>query len=255
MMWKVSSENVILLGGPAAAILQLAHPHVAEGVARFSGFKKNALTRFVRTIDAVYSIAFGTLENAERTREKIRQLHAPVHGSVSINGKRESYSAFEPEAQKWVLATLTHTAIGIYEELVGPLTTEEKTGYVRDMSTWGSFFGLAPERNPGNWSDFLSYWQDQINDPRMGAHPESAELARAVISPRPLWLGLATSPARFITRVWLPEPIRSRLGLAPLEGDSFLWAIFRSGLRRLLPAFPDTWRYARPYLDAREQAT
>jgi len=251
-MWEVSRELVILLGGPSAAILQIAHPHVAEGVARFSGFRKNALTRLIRTLEAVYGISFGTREYAEEIREKIRRLHAPVHGHVEIAGHREAYSAFDPDAQKWVLATLTHTAIGMFEEFVRPLTEQEKTGYVRDMSIWGSFFGLRPERNPDNWPDFLVYWNRQLDDPRMGAHPEARDFARAIVYPRPAPLGLLAAPMAFVTRTWLPEPIRSRLGLHPRRGDPLAWAVFREALRRLIPTLPDAARFAPLYLEARE---
>ena len=38
MMWRVNRESVLLLGGRAALLLQLAHPLVAAAVADHSDF-------------------------------------------------------------------------------------------------------------------------------------------------------------------------------------------------------------------------
>ena len=67
MMWKINREQVVLLGGASAAVLQVAHPQVAMGVAAHSKFRSDSTGRLRRTLDSVYTVAFGTAEEVERT--------------------------------------------------------------------------------------------------------------------------------------------------------------------------------------------
>ena len=41
MMWRINREAVLLGAGPAALLLQVAHPMVAEGVAHHSTFEED----------------------------------------------------------------------------------------------------------------------------------------------------------------------------------------------------------------------
>ncbi|MDP9398691.1 MAG: oxygenase MpaB family protein, partial [Actinomycetota bacterium] len=50
--WSVLRERVVLLGGPAALLLQVAHPLVAAGVAEHSDFRADPLHRLRATLDA-----------------------------------------------------------------------------------------------------------------------------------------------------------------------------------------------------------
>ncbi len=44
-MWRINREAVLLGAGPAALLLQIAHPHVAEGVAHHSDFEADPWRR------------------------------------------------------------------------------------------------------------------------------------------------------------------------------------------------------------------
>src|SRR6266567_5879967 len=57
--WRVNGEGVLLLGGPRALLMQIAHPSLAAGVAEFSGFPAEPYTRLWRTMDAMLRISFG----------------------------------------------------------------------------------------------------------------------------------------------------------------------------------------------------
>src|SRR5438093_12192393 len=65
VVWRVGRERVLLAGGPAALLLQLAHPLVAEGVAAHSGFEREPLQRLMATLDATLTITFGDRAQAE----------------------------------------------------------------------------------------------------------------------------------------------------------------------------------------------
>jgi len=108
-MWRLNREHFVLLGGSAAAILQAVHPMVAMGVAAHSEFRDDALGRLRRTLEAVYAIAFGTKENVEQVMRTVRAAHAKVNGDTP-----QKYSAMDPDAQMWVLATLIMTTVEMH---------------------------------------------------------------------------------------------------------------------------------------------
>jgi len=53
---KVMTESVGFLGGPAAALLQMAHPYVGHGILEHSAVKHDMLERFNRTFHFVFRI-------------------------------------------------------------------------------------------------------------------------------------------------------------------------------------------------------
>ena len=56
---RVNRENVLLLGGGRALLMQLAHPMVAAGVDEHSDFRIRPMYRLRRTIRMVMAIVFG----------------------------------------------------------------------------------------------------------------------------------------------------------------------------------------------------
>src|SRR5437868_4792684 len=53
ILHRICRERAILLHGPAAAVMQVAHPLVATGVRDHSDFRTAPLRRLWRTLDAV----------------------------------------------------------------------------------------------------------------------------------------------------------------------------------------------------------
>jgi len=50
VMWRINREAVLLGAGPAALLLQVAHPLIALGVARHSDFRTDPFGRLRRTL-------------------------------------------------------------------------------------------------------------------------------------------------------------------------------------------------------------
>ncbi|MEO0416266.1 MAG: oxygenase MpaB family protein, partial [Verrucomicrobiota bacterium] len=129
-IWRTNSRWTGLIYGPAAAILQIAHPAVAHGVANHSDFQNDTLGRLKRTLLDVNSIAFGTYAEAEATKTHLQRMHAQVRGT-SDGGLR--YHAFDPELMLWVLATLVVASVEGRELIDGPLPIHEKENFLSDM--------------------------------------------------------------------------------------------------------------------------
>lgn len=238
MMWRVNRERVVLLAGPAAAVLQAAHPQVARGVARHSRFREDGVGRLRRTLDAVYRVAFGRPEDVEAVRHSVACAHRAVRG--------EGYDAFHPGAQRWVLATLVMASATAYRRFVGPLSEAELDGLVSDYALFGTVFGLVEA--PRTWGEFRAFWDDMTNGGELGSDPVCGEVARAVVAPgapwsmrmaSPLWLALAAE--------LVPDVLRTKLRLEDSRWRAPLWTTLDALLPALLPVIPAVLRFAPHY--------
>jgi uncharacterized protein (DUF2236 family) len=250
MMWKVVRHRSILLHGPAAAVLQIAHPRIGLGVMQHSAFETDPLSRLDRTLAAVYAISFGTHEDANRAAQVVAARHAGVKGDASAAGVPgpASYSADEIDLLMWVVATLVWSAVSSYERTVGELTRDEKERFYRDMRTLGTYFNLPTDYGPQNWDDFQRYFDQQIADPLIGSHEVSRRVAWAVARPQtPLWFRAAALPITFLFSEIIPPPVRDRLGFRSTRLSRAGLAVATVMLRATTRFTPNWIRYVPEY--------
>jgi len=246
MMWRINRERIVLLAGPAAAVLQVAHPQVAMGVAAHSKFRTDSIGRLHRTLEAVYSVAFGTSEEVERVRDGVARAHRPVRG--------EGYSAFDQDAQLWVLSTLIMGSVNMYQRFVGKLTVPELDRFLEENAQFGEVFGLDPVMLPKSWGGFERYYAETLNGPLLGSHPLCAEVANAVIKPQAPWFVRALSPVfRAVVIEYLPPALRERLQIDSGSLTGVLWFILDRSLRFIIRMTPAPLRYAPQYQRAWKQ--
>jgi uncharacterized protein (DUF2236 family) len=81
--WTVNRESALFLGAGRAALLQLAHPWVAAALDQHSNLRADPLGRFHNTFRVVFTIIFGTLEQALASSRYLYQLHTRVRGGDS----------------------------------------------------------------------------------------------------------------------------------------------------------------------------
>lgn len=247
IMWKINRERVVLLGGPAAAVLQVAHPQVAMGVATHSKFRSDSTGRLRRTLDSVYTVAFGTAEEVERVRAAVARAHGPVQGKSPA-----PYSAFDPEAQLWVLATLIMASTAMFRRFVGPLTEKELDQFLDENARFGEVFGLSPSLVPKTWPEFERYWRGMMDGPLLGSHPLCGEVARAVVCPdSPLMMRVLSPVFLALALEYLPAPLRERLGFQGGSVQRWLWGPLDVALPILLRMAPAPLRHAPHYIRAR----
>ena len=77
---RVNRENVLLLGGGRALLMQLAHPKVAAGVDEHSDFRTHPVRRLRRTVRMTMAIVFGDLKTAEAAAQSVNRVHGRVRG-------------------------------------------------------------------------------------------------------------------------------------------------------------------------------
>jgi uncharacterized protein (DUF2236 family) len=139
---KINREIVVAVGWGRAILLQLAHPLIAAAISDGSSFHSGAgsyVRRAHQTISAMLDLTFGTLSDAQRIVDKINGIHDHVHGhlgaATGVFPAGTPYSARDGQLLVWVHATLVESLVLTYEQLVGPLTGEEKDQYASD-SAW-----------------------------------------------------------------------------------------------------------------------
>jgi uncharacterized protein (DUF2236 family) len=250
MMWRINRERLVLLSGPWAAVLQAAHPQVAMGVAAHSRFREDSTGRLRRTLDAVYVVAFGNAAEVARVRDAVARVHRPVRGTSP-----GVYSAADPGAQLWVLATLIMASVTMFQRFVAPLSDDELDLFLRENVPFGEVFGVAPGALPTTWSELEVYWRGMIEGPLLGSHPLCGEVARAAIRPSSPWHMRALAPVfRALALEYLPPHLRERLGLTDGPSRRWLWTLLDGVVPPLLRVAPSSLRYAPRYLSVRHSA-
>jgi uncharacterized protein (DUF2236 family) len=238
-IWKVNRESVLLLGGRAALLMQLAHPLVAAGVADHSDFQSDAFRRLRRTLDVMLTIIFGTKQEAAEMMRRVNAVHARVKGTAE-DGR--TYSAQDPHLALWVYATLVYTSTAVYEAAVRPLDDDERMQLYAEGQVVARMFGIPDEIIPPT-SEALAEWMDEmIASGEVVVTPLARELASEILRPiRVVPRRLAESSA-LVTIALLPKPIREGYGLKMGAPTSTVVALGTRAARRLLPLVPGPLR-------------
>ncbi len=247
-MWRINREAVLLGAGPAALLLQIAHPLVAEGVAQHSRFTDDPFARLRGTLATTMDLVFGDARRAGRAIRRLNGIHAGVRGQAIDEVAREvagrSYRALDPDLLLWVQATLIVTSIKAYERWVGPVQQGERETFWAEARTVGVRLGIPLERSPVDWPALESYWQRMLSaDGPVQVTPTARRLASMIIRPplhlTPTWaVDLAALPGLAL----LPPRIRDGFGIDWGPGREAAARLMTLGLRTWVHAVPPSWR-------------
>jgi uncharacterized protein (DUF2236 family) len=166
-MWRINREAVLLGSGPAALLLQIAHPLVAEGVAAHSDFRADPFRRLRRTLRTTMDLVFGDGATAEEAVRRLNGIHAGVRGDVLDPATRsatgtDTYRALAPELLLWVQATLIVTSVRAYERWVGPVSTVERERFWQEARSVGTRMGIPLEVSPPDWGSLEAWFADML---------------------------------------------------------------------------------------------
>lgn len=203
---RVSRENVLMLGGGRALLMQLAHPKVAAGVDEHSDFRTHPIRRLRRTVRMTMAIVFGERATALAAAKAVNQVHTRVRG--------DDYRALDPELLMWVHATLVESALVTYETFVKRLTEGDKDRFYQESKVMGELLGIPAAHFPASLADFVGYIESMLTTGPVAVGEQARALGRLVLHP-PLRLlpGPVMVPFEIVTTGLLHEELRRQYGL------------------------------------------
>lgn len=243
MMWRINREAVLLGAGPAALLLQVAHPLIAEGVAHHSSFEQDPWRRLHGTIRTTMNLVFGDGVAAQRAVKRLNSVHAGVRGDVLDREARRvawAYRALDPALLLWVQATLIVTSVAAYQRWVGPLSADERDRFWQEARAVGVRLGIPRSLSPGDWPALEAYWAQMLaHDGPVHVTPTARRLARLIVRPPfPFVPGPLVDLAAMPGLALLPPRIRSEFGITWSEPKAALAGVLSTGVRvwtRIVP--------------------
>ncbi|HEV2324492.1 MAG TPA: oxygenase MpaB family protein [Terracidiphilus sp.] len=253
LAWRVNREAALFLGAGRAALLQLAHPWVAAALAEHSTVLNRPIARFHNTFRIVFTMVFGTLEQALAAARHLYSLHTHIAGRMPEDVARyrrgSRYEANEVSALRWVFATLVESAVVAYDAVLPPLTAEEREQYYAEECTLAGLFGIAPEALPENWEAFAAYNREMHASDALGASAGAREIARKLLSGAGSWIH-PPPWYRALTAAWMPPRFREEFGLAFGEPERRSAERALRRLPRIYQKLPKAARFAGPWREA-----
>ena len=218
LTWRVNREGVLLVGGGAALVLQVAHPLVAAGVAEHSNYREDPWGRLYRTLDLTTKIVFGSTEVAEEAAGRIRHVHKRVNGVTTEAGGRypagTPYDAQDPELLMWVHATLVNTSLQVYTRYVGSLSIADQQAYYEEQKVLAERVGVPRDMQPETFADFNDYFRDMIASDRIAATEALRDVVAATLRPElPFVMRPLVEALNLATVALLPDRLRAELDL------------------------------------------
>ncbi|MGH2730544.1 MAG: oxygenase MpaB family protein [Actinomycetota bacterium] len=239
MTWRINRESVLLLGGRATLLMQLAHPLVAAGVADHSRFRDDPTRRLLRTLETMYEIVFGDTEAAEAAAARVNAVHDHVRG-VAPDGTE--YSARDPRLLLWVHATLVDSALRVYEGCVASLSTEEANAYYEESKVIAKLFGVPETTTPETLLDLRAWMAECVASGVVVVTPLARELAEPIIRPLRIVPRRIARASAIVTAALLPEAIREGYGLKLGRSRSAVLALGGRAARLVVPRVPEFLR-------------
>lgn len=212
-------EQALLLGSGAAVMNQLAMLGVGLGVAEHSSTLDRPLDRLRTTLTYVYAMSLGTDEERKAIVRMVNKVHAPIRSE----GR---YSAFDPDLQLWVAATLAQMGEQIYERIFGRLDDASREYIYRETWVYGTALQVKEESWPQTRAEFDTYWAESLA--KLESTPEVRRYARQLIAQKgaPLYLKPLMPLQNLMTRGLVPPETRAAMGFTWSRRDQRLFDLF-----------------------------
>jgi len=250
--WRHIGEWRFLLMLGRLLVLQNAHPVVGAGVADHSTYRAHPWRRAQHTLDSLQRLVYAAPAARAREIERIGRQHRRING-VDTHGR--SYTAADPAARAWVLATVYEAIVSMCELAGQPLSAADEVRLYREWRAIAAELGLPPDALPATAAEFRDYFDTVLREV-LEDNPSVRELLgdfyRHAVAPHrlrwcpPLWLLVRPAAAALIVTVIvddLPAAYRERLGLASSPTARLLSRLMHRGWRRLATYSGTAWTY------------
>lgn len=257
MFWRLGRYSTAFLGAGRAALLQNAHPWVANAIKQHSRTMDDPMSRFRGTFTNVFTMVYGSLDQVIDSALKVHNIHHSIRGEIEEDSgafaKGSYYQANEASSMLWVHATLWETTVYMYELIIGDLTDQEKETYYQEAKMFAFLFGIPEDKQPLNWHEFLEYNQRMWNSDALTVKEASREISSFLFTfSKPLVPVL--DRYEVFTSMIMPERLREQYHMPPATPENLaLFERYVKMLKRVYPRLPRHLRYLPPYLEAQNR--
>lgn len=198
----------MMVGGMAALLLQMLHPHALRGVLDFSNFREDMQGRLRRTARFIAVTTYGHRDDAEAAIERVNRIHAQVKGTLPDG---TPYAATNPQTLAWVHVTEALMFLEAWLVHVQPdMPLAQQDEYFRQFAIIARQLGADPV--PETKAEAQAVFRELRKD--LCAGPEAREVASLILEAK------TPGPARAIQPILgnaavslLPPFARTMLGL------------------------------------------
>ena len=217
------------------------------------------IARFHNTFRVVFTMVFGSLDQALAAARHLYALHTRIRGEMTGDVARwrrgSHYEANEIAALRWVFAnSLKAQSWPMIAR--SPLTAAEREQYYAECKTLAGLFGIPTTALPENWEAFAAYNCAMHASDELGVTDAARDMAHNLLAGVGSWIR-PPHWYRALTAEWMPERFRYEFNLdfSAAEQQSAASAKRRlPGIYRRLPSairFTGPWREAQARLAAR----
>jgi uncharacterized protein (DUF2236 family) len=167
MTWRNNREAILFLAAGRALLLQLAHPWIAAAVAEHSTALTDPFVRFRRTFKVVFTMIFGTLDQAMAAARSLHRRHSLISGTLPEAAgpfaAGSPYYANNISALRWVSATLSDSAMVAHDLVLGPLCEADRAQFYTESLWFAACLEFRPPCFlPTTWVSMLMSGQCAI---------------------------------------------------------------------------------------------
>ncbi|KLI63268.1 oxygenase MpaB family protein [Aurantiacibacter marinus] len=169
----------MMVGGMAALLLQMLHPHALKGVLDFSNFREDMHGRLRRTARFIAVTTYGHKDDAEAAIERVNRIHAAVKGTLADG---TPYEARNPNTLAWVHLTEAMMFLEAWLVHVRPnMPMAQQDEYFRQFAVIARKLGADPV--PETKAEAQALFRAMRSDLRPS--PEAREIAQLVLNETP----------------------------------------------------------------------
>ncbi len=168
----------MMVGGMAALLLQMLHPHALRGVLEFSDFRADMHGRLRRTARFIAVTTYGHRDEADAAIERVNRIHRQVKGTLPDG---TPYSATDPRTLAWVHVTEAMMFLEAWLTHVRPrMPLAEQDEYFRQFAIVAKALGADPV--PETKAEAQAIFREMRGDLR--GSPEAREVAQMIVKGR-----------------------------------------------------------------------
>jgi uncharacterized protein (DUF2236 family) len=233
LLWRIASDWRSGLSGLSAGMLQLAWPHLGQGVEEHSAFFTEPWDRIHRSVPQIWATIFA--DDADGRGRHIRDIHRDIKGT-DPHGRR--YHALDPDTFWWAHATFTWEMFQTIDQWDHrPLSGRRRERLYQETVTWYRRYGVSDRPVPPDVRSFEARW-DHICRHELQLTPTAERAIEMALAAEVAPAGMpeavaavATPVMRLLALGGLPRVVRRRFDIPWSPADALAFAGVRKAVR------------------------